>query len=629
MDWINVFRKRNLKQFTKISATSLLLSSCVENIIISIKFAIMSQLNSSNALRSASFTSLFDILKNETRLKLDRIYSSSFSSLWACQAIFQSLSPLSRTLIMRFLFLDTNFKLLDLYFIMHRADSYTIQHVFDELLGLHLIVEYNDIFASSIASSHPIGNMNNPSIDLTEFIARAGHLSQYLNNTASYQLNPQFQKSLRSAITQPANPWAASLSQLSSSHSSITRATLENYRKTTWNKVLGYLVGLTNEKEFKGTALIPNFMESYGLMLVLPPNEAAIAGKRMLITAKGYEYMLKDYYQQIWEFVINRLFHSESYEDCMSLLFLLSYTEFGRPYVTDILNKTQKLMLFELSQVGIVFIPDLAGNIFYPTKVAINIVFGYQSAQHLSSVSGAAKNMVSSRYSLNRSALKGVDITKVINPHEVDKGAGGPSYGRTIGNEVISVQNTAGAGDVDSSLSNDQLLIIVETNLQIVAYVTNDLYFALLRLFVEVAVRLPNMVMGRLSRDKAKLAYRMGMRSAQIIDFLIVHAHPVMKARNTLSSNSKATAILPDNVIDQLILWESELSRIQTKDALSIDLKNLVTMKSEQFQQLMNKLNALNLVFWENLDDRCFVCDPNAQKIVEDFLRDHGLHFLS
>jgi transcription initiation factor TFIIH subunit 4 len=364
-------------------------------------------------------------------------------------------------------------------------------------------------------------------------------------------------------------------------------------------------------------------------MLAVPPAEAAVAGKRLLITAKGYEYMLKDYYQQIWEYVINRLFNSESYEDCMSLLFLLSYTEFGRPYTTDILNKTQKLMLFELSQVGIVYIPDYTGNIFYPTKVAINIVFGYQSAQHLSSVSGAAKSVVASRYTLNRSSMKGVDITKVINPHETDKGVSGPSHGRAVGNEVISVQNASGGSEVDSSLSNDQLLVIVETNLQVVAYVKNDLYFALLRLFVEVAVRLPNMVMGRLSRDKAKLAYRMGMKSSQIIDFLIVHAHPVMKARNNLSSSSKATAILPDNVIDQLILWESELSRIQTKDALSIDLKNLVTMQPEQYQQLMNKLNALNLVFWENREDRCFVCDPNAQMIVENFLRDHGLHFLS
>jgi hypothetical protein len=37
----------------------------------------------------------------------------------------------------------------------------------------------------------------------------------------------------------------------------------------------------------------------------------------------------------------------------------------------------------------------------------------------------------------------------------------------------------------------------VETNMQVVAYCESDLHLAMLKLFVEVDVRMPNMAMGK------------------------------------------------------------------------------------------------------------------------------------
>lgn len=42
--------------------------------------------------------------------------------------------------------------------------------------------------------------------------------------------------------------------------------------------------------------------------------------------------------------------------------------------------------------------------------------------------------------------------------------------------------------------------IIVETNLQVIAYVTSDLHLAMLKLFVDLSVRMPNMAMGKITR---------------------------------------------------------------------------------------------------------------------------------
>ena len=114
-----------------------------------------------------------------------------------------------------------------------------------------------------------------------------------------------------------------------------------------------------------------------------------------------------------------------------------------------------------------------------------------------------------------------------------------------------------GRNEVISSLSSG-LRIIVETNMQVVAYLTSELHLALLKLFVEFSVQLPNVAIGKITREKAKEAFRIGIRVHQIIDFLCVHSHELI---------SSSKPIIPTNVVDQLVLWESERYRIKHKNA--------------------------------------------------------------
>ena len=103
-------------------------------------------------------------------------------------------------------------------------------------------------------------------------------------------------------------------------------------------------------------------------------------------------------------------------------------------------------------------------------------------------------------------------------------------------------------------------------NLQVIAYLSTDLHRAMLEMFVEVHVLMPNMAIGRITRERSKYAYNQGINASQIIDYLTNHAHPVALTR---------TSIIPQNVSDQLLLWEAENYRVQTEEAAIVELGDI------------------------------------------------------
>jgi len=118
-----------------------------------------------------------------------------------------------------------------------------------------------------------------------------------------------------------------------------------------------------------------------------------------------------------------------------------------------------------------------------------------------------------------------------------------------------SVNNNSSSlsGGVNLMGSMQDMNIIVETNHQVVAYISCELHLALLKLFVEVHLHLPNMAMGRITKEHSKKAFRyknielngyklllivsifrMGIKAAQVIDFLIMHAHPLVRSKKNI-----------------------------------------------------------------------------------------------
>lgn len=138
------------------------------------------------------------------------------------------------------------------------------------------------------------------------------------------------------------------------------------------------------------------------------------------------------------------------------------------------------------------------------------------------------------------------------------------------------------ASAIQSQSADDKRFLILETNYKIYAYtcklaiylllrsvlaivpdhgVANELEIAILNLFVDIRIRYPNLVVGKLDRQHVKAAMEKGISAGQIIAYLSSHAHPQMY-------NSPPPLLHP-TIVDQLHLWDRERNRLQTEESES------------------------------------------------------------
>ena len=157
------------------------------------------------------------------------------------------------------------------------------------------------------------------------------------------------------------------------------------------------------------------------------------------------------------------------------------------------------------------------------------------------------------------------------------------------------------------------LQVIVETNMQVIAYATSDLHLAMLKLFVDLAVRMPNMAIGKITRERSKEAYRMGIRASQIIEFLQSHAHPKALARES---------VVPDNVSDQLLLWEAERYRVQADDVVLLEFAAVRGMTRSIFNSIFTYAKKLNVCVWGSESKLILALKPEGEEHVQIFAED-------
>jgi len=154
----------------------------------------------------------------------------------------------------------------------------------------------------------------------------------------------------------------------------------------------------------------------------------------------------------------------------------------------------------------------------------------------------------------------------------------------------------------------EQGYLILETNYRVYAYTANLLRISVLNLFVSLKSRLPNLVIGQLTRDSVKSALKKGITADQIIAYLTHHAHPQMYKNNPL---------LPITVSDQVRLWEREKNRVSTQlGQLYTDFTSL-----HDFVQVRDYARSLHVLLWENEAKRMLFVTTEGHESVRDFIK--------
>mmetsp|Transcript_3201 Transcript_3201/g.6805 ORF Transcript_3201/g.6805 Transcript_3201/m.6805 type:complete len:111 (-) Transcript_3201:11-343(-) len=98
--------------------------------------------------------SVFDQIRAQPGVVMDKIYSGSArpgvedakanQSPWACKAVFQSLSSLAKCIVMRMLFMETEFLPSDLAEWAAPGAKQSSRDAFDELVSLHIVMQTED-----------------------------------------------------------------------------------------------------------------------------------------------------------------------------------------------------------------------------------------------------------------------------------------------------------------------------------------------------------------------------------------------------------------------------------------------------------------------------------------------------
>lgn len=456
---------------------------------------------------------LLPFLQSQSQTTLTRLYQRPSS----CLSIFRLLGPIERQLIMNLLWLES-------------ALSATT-------MSAWVLPEGKSAYDSALA------------------VMTGLHIAQ--NSAVKLALNPTFKSSLRQAITGGGNTGSFGVpADKDGKRQSANIENLDAYALERWETILHYMVssgqGQNPTKPSQGVLYL---LQRSGLM-----NNAH--GAALQITSSGFQFLLHSPHDQLWNLLLQYLHMAEERQmdlvEVLSFLFMLSTMDLGREYSTEPLSETQKAMLEDLRDYGLVWQRKTSSKRFSPTRLATTLT---SSSPPL------------------------------------------PSSHSTGGSRTAD-----GAGAVAlSSGAAQQGFIVLETNYRIYAYTDNPLQTAVLNLFITMKYRFPNLVVGMLTRESVRKALGNGISADQIISYLTTHAHPQMRKNNPL---------LPVTVQDQIRLWELERNRL--KSAEGYLYKDFASQAD--YEYVLAYAKQLDVVLWENAAKRCFFGTLEGHANVRGFI---------
>jgi len=291
-------------------------------------------------------------------------------------------------------------------------------------------------------------------------------------NATFLQLNEKFQKQIVSSMCkndQSVFPSKKDKPAKNPDHVPDT-TTLDEFSRQCWDDVLHFMVGSTSRPP-----------SPFLVHLLVDAELMTLEGEdRLRISNKGFKFLLKDVHTQIWTLLLKYIDTADTRrvdqqgdaakyavrKELLSFLLRTSFLTFGQGYPVKELTPTQKMVMSDLKEFGLIYQRKESSLKFYPTRLAISLCSGKST---------------------------------VLPPgHETSK-------------------------------AEQEGYIILESNYRLYAYTSSTLKIALLSLFVRMQYRLPSFAMGTITRESVRTALLNGISADQIISFIQQNVHTQAK----------------------------------------------------------------------------------------------------
>eukprot|EP01116_Phalansterium_solitarium_P017100 TRINITY_DN412_c2_g1_i2.p1 TRINITY_DN412_c2_g1~~TRINITY_DN412_c2_g1_i2.p1 ORF type:complete len:478 (+),score=224.35 TRINITY_DN412_c2_g1_i2:1174-2607(+) len=316
---------------------------------------------------------------------------------------------------------------------------------------------------------------------------------------------------------------------------------LDQHARRSWHALLLFILG-NPEADISEPML--ELILSAQLMSVEEDGSARI-------TNQGFQFALRDTPSQLWTLLLCYLNSSldarqMNKREVLSLLFRLSFMRLGAAYPTSGLSASQRLLLRDLHALGVVYLP--------PTE---------EQQQHRAGTVRGEAELPGQFY-----------VTRLLpaTPQPAQPAAAAASLPQQQHEQLLQ-----------------QGFIIVESSYRLYAYTSSELHIALLGLFVRLTYRLPNVVVGVITRDSIRAAIKTGISADQIIEFLNHNTHP--------HANRRFPRV-PETVTDQIRLWEAERNRVAYQTGTLFDSFSSI----EAFNTVERYARDCGTYLWSKVD---------------------------
>ena len=342
---------------------------------------------------------------------------------------------------------------------------------------------------------------------------------------------------------------------------------LEKYSRRNWERVLNFLVGgdedddgdveMEVEENGNGGRRRKNGLSPEIIIGLTRIGLLENTENGLTISSLGFQFLLKDQYDQIWIF-LRHLVQS----------------------ITDVNEKIAVIdFLFRLSF----------------TKIDT----GYN-------VEDIDQGVISSGY-LEQFSNLGILLRK-----------GNTFYVTSLGRNLVQASSRIYTNLAQDKVNETEgvlmrttgdIKIIVETNFHIYAYTQSTFQLNLLNLFCHLVYRLPSMIVGYITRDTIRQAVLNGINSDQIIGYLNAHIY-----------SEKGCKQIPNNVSDEIRIWEAEESRLQMNDGVFLNEFD----NEQMFQRVLRFVMEIDACLWQDSIRRQIVVREEFYGNVKRFIKSNG-----
>ena len=269
-------------------------------------------------------------------------------------------------------------------------------------------------------------------------------------------------------------------------------------------------------------------------------------------TGEGFKFLLKPPSDQIWTILDEFLkmqydLKEEEGAAAVSFLLQLGFCEEGRVCRMDEFGEWEAKATRALSQLGLL----------YPFK-------------RLKAKGKGKEGEGGEEEEEEEIWILPTHLSKLLSGGGGQEGIGSSGLGSGSGwGSLGALQHTA-ADSKQQAVSSSEAAdteegIVVETNYRVYAYTSSLLKRAILELFCVQEYVMPNLFVGRLTRESCTAAFEGGIEAEAIVDYLRRNAHPqALKIRNK-------APVVPETIGDGIRLWEAESQRMKMEAAAYYD----------------------------------------------------------